>query len=811
MFLGLLCLLPVISLQAASAAAPETPTRLDASPSLSPSPAPVTLKVDPEAGSPDPISLSPSGQLVIPRLAAAPKLNDFLTAPIDPVAATMLHIHRFVENYPVDGLEPLEQTDAYLGYTHEYFYAAFVCEENDPKLVRAHMLQRDSLADDDNVQIMLDTFHDQRRAFLFASNPFGIQADALYSEQSGFDYSFDTVWDTWARRTPTGYVVLFRIPFASLYFAKADPGEMRTWGIILIRNVSHSNESDFWPRNSHNIAGRLTQSMEVDGFRDIEHGQNHQFQPYTLARNQRTLNSINPVYPFISSRRLQGSAGLDSKFILHNSLVLDATIHPDFSQVGVNNPAAPNQRFPVYFPEIRPFFIENSSYFLTPFNLYYTDNIVAPQFGARLTGKLGPWAVGLLGVDDQGPGQAIPPGQQGYNSRAYFYAARLNRDVGALSNVGLIYVDREYLDSFNRIGGFDYRARVKSRWTFTGQAVTSETNNLSSGPLGQTSCETGALACSGQAYFQEARYTDLHRNGWIAYTDASAGYVTDTGFFQRPDMRQLNSFMNYTFRPIHGPVLSDSFNFYTERIWDHHGVPLDFYFNPSYNISFKGRTFVSVHYSFGQDRLRPVDYSALPSNLELHGRTLDINFNTSPVTWFFLGGGFSTGKVINYSPPSNTAPVLMNGYSPRIEIKIKPGRFFDLQNSYTYTHYSNPASGKPVYDNHQVVIRWNYQMTKAVSLNLIGQYLSTLPASQYTSNANSKNMFADVLLTYMPHPGTAVYIGYIGNFDNIDPALCTRLSDGTCNANDPILAPTYSSLMNDNKTIYVKLSYLLRF
>lgn len=116
-----------------------------------------------------------------------------------------------------------------------------------------------------------------------------------------------------------------------------------------------------------------------------------------------------------------------------------------------------------------------------------------------------------------------------------------------------------------------------------------------------------------------------------------------------------------------------------------------------------------------------------------------------------------------------------------------------------------------VYDNHELISRWNYQLTKAVSFNLIGQYISTLPDSRYTGLPNSKTLFADALFTYLPHPGTAVYFGYIGNFANINRALCTREQDGLCNTSDPILPPTYSSLMNDSKTIYLKLTYLLRF
>lgn len=762
---------------------------------------------------PSGVMVVPQGtHFVIPRLDAEPRLSDFLGSSLrSPVAKKMLRVSNFIQRFPNDGDRATAPTMAYLGYTHEYLFIAFVCKDKDPNLVRAHLLARDTLGDDDNVEVMLDTFHDQRRAFVFQTNALGIQADALYSEQTGYDYSFDTVWDTWGKRTPTGYVVMMRIPFASLYFANADLGQMRTWGIILERVVSHANEYDYWPRSNHNIAGRLTQDMEVEGFRDVEHGQNLQFEPYTLARSLRQLNTVNQDNPFFEDKHLQGYAGLDAKFILHNSLVLDTTINPDFSQVGIDNPATPNQRFPPYFAEVRPFFIENSSYFMTPVNLYYTNNILTPQFGARLTGKLGPWAIGVLGVDDRSPGQAVPEGSPLSNTRAGNYVARLNRDVGPLSNVGLIFADREYQGSFNRAGGLDYRARVRERWTFTGQAVTTETRNLSNSTPGEQPCALHTLSCSGQAYVQRMSYTDLHRFAWLGYNDTAAGYVTDTGFFRRPDVREPNGYVSYTFRPAHGFVLAHGPGAYAERIWDHHGVPLDFYFNPSYSVNFKARTSASAFLELGQDRLRPVDYSALTQDVEYHSETAGFNFYSSPVSYLAVGGGYYQGTVVNYAPPNNQGPGPVNVASPNLNFEIKPFHAIDLQNDYVFTHFTDLNTGALVYDNHELISRWNYQLTKAASFNLIGQYISTLPDSQLTDLPESKTLFADALFTYMPHPGTALYVGYIGNFANLDRALCTRTSTGQCNLSDPILPLDNSSMMNDGKTIYVKLSYLLRF
>jgi hypothetical protein len=750
--------------------------------------------------------------IVIPRLDAAPKLADFLGSNVrSAAAAQMLRISGFVQRYPEDGSRPSEGTVAYLGYTHDAFYAAFICRDSQPRTIRAHMLARDAQSDDDDVFVMLDTFHDQRRAFLFQSNALGIQTDGLYSEQTGYDFSFDTVWDTWGKRTPQGYVVLMRVPFASLYFANAEPGEMRTWGIVLGRNVSRTNESDYWPQSRHDIAGRLTQDMAVEGFADIERGQNLQFEPYSLARNMRQLNSVDPVNPFFESKPFQAYTGLDAKFILHHSLVLDTTVNPDFSQVGIDNPATPNQRFPPYYAEVRPFFIENSSYFQTPISLYYTDNIVKPQFGARLTGKAGPWAMGVLSVDDRSPGQLVPASDPNANGRAEFYTARVNRDIGKLSDVGLIYADREYVGSFNRAGGFDYRARFGKAWTLTGQAVTSQTKNLSNNTPGEQYCENYALTCSGQAYYQQVSYSDLHWGWWLAYNDNSAGFVTDTGFFQRPDVREPNGRIAYTFRPAQGAILSHGPSLYAERIWDHTGVPLDAYVNPSYSVTFKGRTTISGWAQLGQDRLRPIDYQALAGNVEYPSNQAGFNVYTSPVPYLAIGGGYYQGSAINYSPPGGHGPGPVDVAAPNVNVEVKPFGGADLQNSYVYTHFTDPATGNVVYDNHELISRWNYQLTKAASFNLIGQYIATLPHAEYTDAANSKTLFADALFTYMPHPGTALYVGYIGNFANLDRALCTREQDGMCNPADPILPPTGSSLMNDGKNLYVKMSYLLRF
>lgn len=760
----------------------------------------LSTALNPNPGHKPALPYSPP-HVTIPHLDAAPKLDDFLVAPLrSPVARQMLRVSNFIQRYPEDGMPATEPTVAYLGYTHEYLYIVFVCKDHQPNLIRAHLLQRDLLSDDDFVEVLLDTFHDERRAFLFKTNALGIQADALYTEQQGSDYSFDTVWDTWGRRLPNGYAVMMRIPFASLRFDHEPDGRGRTWGLVLERAITRKNESDFWPQVKHNVAGRLTQEIAVDGFRNIESGKNWQFEPYALAHSVRQLNTTDPLNPFFNDKHLQGYTGLDTKSILHNSLILDMTFNPDFSQIGVDNPAPPDQRFQYYYPELRPFFIENSSFFATPINLYYTPNIVEPQFGQRLTGKVGPWALGILNVDDRSPGLNVPQGSPDYGTRAHFYVGRVNRDVGVQSNVGVIFADRQYLYSFNRDGGVDYRVRLRKRWTMVGQAITTETKHLT------------APWQSGQAYTQSVSYSDLHKSGWLQYKDIAAGYLTETGFFTRPDMRRPNGSFNYTFRPTSGPLLSHGPNVYFERIWSHTGLPLDFYIDPSYNLSFKHRTSLSTFLNLGQDRLRPSDYSALPQNVEYKSHTAGANFYTSPNPAIAVGLIGYAGRVVNYQPAANLGPSPVGVQSGHLNLEVKPLQPLDLSNSYEYDRFTDPDSGNVAYTNHQLVTRWNWQMNKAWSFNWIGEYLATLPDARYTALANSKDVFTDVLLTYLPHPGTALYAGYTTDFQNLNPDLCTRNpATGVCNPIYPILPRTGTSFLNDQRIVYIKLSYLLRF
>lgn len=196
-----------------------------------------------------------------------------------------------------------------------------------------------------------------------------------------------------------------------------------------------------------------------------------------------------------------------------------------------------NQRYPVYFPELRPFFLENANYFSTPISLLYTRNIIHPEFGARLTGKLGHTNLGLLVIDDRTPGEVYAQSDPLYGKHAVFAVGRGSVDLGKGSNLGVIYTDEEFAGSANRVGGLDYTARFNNHWTSTGQSVESSTKNL-------------AAAGARQSYSAgPASYLDFNRSGHSFnfddnFRDFSNGFVTQVGFIQNTNIRANGTHAN---------------------------------------------------------------------------------------------------------------------------------------------------------------------------------------------------------------------------------------------------------------------------
>lgn len=602
----------------------------------------------------------------IPRLERPPVIEDFLEMkPGNGLEGKLAKIEHFIQREPRDGEPATERTEVYLGYSDKNLFVVFVAFDSEPGKIRAHLTRRENIRDDDQVGVMLDSFHDQRRAYSFAVNPLGVQLDQLYTEGQWFDDSFDTLWDSRGKVTSQGYVVWMSIPFRSLRFLPSG----QSWGIILRRRIPRLNEDAYWPRVSVRIEGKLNQEAILQGLEKISPGRNVQLIPYGVFRSFRTLDQRNPSAPFFEKRPGDGAVGLDAKFVLKDRLVFDFTANPDFSHVESDEPQTTvNQRFEVFFPEKRPFFLENSNFFETPINLVFTRRIADPQFGARVTGKLGYYAVGALFADDQSPGKRGPENDPLAGKTAHFGIVRVTRDVGKGSSLGMIFTDRELQNAFNRVVGVDVHLKLRKNWVCDAQAVTSSTRF----PDG-----TNRAGPAYQAY--------LRRDGRKLFFDSlfldnSPGFLTQTGFFRRPDIRRFSNFARYRFRPEGKHFISHGPNVFQLNLWAHDGTPLEQFVNINYLFEFKRQTEFGVFTNTGSERLRPSDFPALLRNQNFPKGHHGIFFFTSffaQVTAFAEAGW---GKAINFGPAVGP-PVSARSNFVASGLTVRPVRRLTIENT----------------------------------------------------------------------------------------------------------------------------------
>ena len=422
----------------------------------------------------------------IPKIERAPELEDFLDMqPAAGWAGRLARVEGFIQRAPDDGKAASQQTEVYLGYDERSLYVIFVAHDNEPGKVRARLDKREGITlDEDQVGIYIDTFHDLRRAYQFECNALGVQDDSTYSEDNDTaDESFDTIWASRGQKTTQGFVVWMKIPFKSLRFRHITE---QTWGVAIWRWIGRRSEGSWWPQVSFKTRGILSQAAIADGMENVSPGRNLQFIPYFSGRAFRAVDARDPVHLAYDSSRADIKAGLDIKIILKDSLVLDLTAKPDFSQVESDDPQTTvNQRFEVFFPEKRPFFTENTSYFDVPMNgsngnnrLLFTRRIADPDFGARLTGRIGKYSIGSLFANDKSPGEIVPPDDPSAGKRAYFEVFRVTRDLPRQSNLGAMFTERRFQAAYNRVLDFDGTFRLDQNWTAALLGARSWTHNL---------------------------------------------------------------------------------------------------------------------------------------------------------------------------------------------------------------------------------------------------------------------------------------------------------------------------------------------
>ncbi|HSL69834.1 MAG TPA: DUF5916 domain-containing protein, partial [Longimicrobiales bacterium] len=403
---------------------------------------------------------APPATVTVPRVEAEAVIDGRLSEPVWEQAA---RLRDFRQYEPVDGRPAEEQTEVLVWYAPDAIHFGVIARDRQPGSIRASRADRDNITGEDHVVIYLDTFNDRRRAFFFAVNPLGVQADGVRTEGASSagrmfggntDYSPDFIFDSKGALTPEGYVIEVRVPFKSLRYPTNGP---QRWGLQIERKTQRTGYTDTWTDVRRASASYLAQAGSIDGLRDLERGVVLEAQPFFTASANGALQEAG-----FERADPTGEVGANAKISFTN-VAIDVTANPDFSQVESDaGQVTLNERFALFIPEKRPFFLEGIELFNTPNQLVYTRQVVAPLGGAKVTGKLGPIGVAhLTAVDEEvtpvclGVCPAILPTRR----NALFNITRLRRDFGSNSTAGLLLTDRSLLenDEYNRVVAADTR------------------------------------------------------------------------------------------------------------------------------------------------------------------------------------------------------------------------------------------------------------------------------------------------------------------------------------------------------------------
>ncbi|MGI9167602.1 MAG: DUF5916 domain-containing protein [Pyrinomonadaceae bacterium] len=437
----------------------------------SPTPEKTTNNSDPATATPDKplnaksekavINLPPekTQPITLPRFDKPPVIDGKLD---DEVWKSGAVFKDFYQWRPSDTSPASARTEVFAGYDSRFLYFAFHAYD-EPSKVRATVAKRDAITDDDAVGIILDTFNDKRRGYELLFNPLGIQQDGFLTEGGDDDFSVDIVMESKGVLTSDGYTVEVSIPFKSLRY---EAGKGKLWGIHLLRQIKHFNgEQDSWMPIPKDQSGLLSQAGHITGLDGISTERTLELIPsLTLSETGRRKAPITPAQINQGGRfvhePLKFDPGLTGKYSITPTVTLDFAVNPDFAQVESDQlVVTANQRFPIFFEEKRPFFLEGIDIFQTQIAAVHTRAIIDPDVAVKLTGKVDRNTFGLLLALDNGPGnfsedERLTANPRFVDKNASVAVLRLKRDIGKSDSfIGFLATHHRFVDRYNELGG----------------------------------------------------------------------------------------------------------------------------------------------------------------------------------------------------------------------------------------------------------------------------------------------------------------------------------------------------------------------
>ena len=670
------------------------------------------------------------------RLATTPVIDGILDD--EAWTGTPLPTGTWLSYNPLHGDQAPQQTTVWVGYDADALYFAFRCDDPEPGGIKTSITRRDNIWTDDWVGLSLDALGTGQVSYHLMVNPSGIQLDMINTIAGYEDTSPDWIWQSAGRVNDRGYAVEIRVPLQTIRFKGGADVNM---GILFWRRVSRTGVSVAWP------------ALEPGKWVFEKHAK--------LAFSDLQARPTREVIPSATFSRAQaretpsewagadntGDLGVSAKWGLTSTITLDATVNPDFSQVESDAfQVEVNQRFPVYFSEKRPFFMEGAGVFNLAGNgqgdasmLYAvnTRNIVDPIFGAKLTGSAGRITFGALTAVDQAPGRTEDPDDRLSGREKFFQVARAQMSLKPGSYAGALATFTNLAGRTNAVAGADVSLKFKGSHQISAFALASTTDDPEQ-----------ADRSSGAAMQANYSYNSRRVNLSTQFEHYDEPFVMDTAFLNRTGVTGGWAYVDYNFYPDKD-----------KHPWIRRIVPFTFLQGGRDRVQ-GGEEYVSVtgaRVSFTRQGFFRAD--VLVSQEPWQGREFEgvrARFfgNVQLFRWLRPYGNVNFGDAIYYD---DLDPFLGRSVNVSAGALFQPNGRFSEDVAYTRIAFDRPSTGDRVYTVNIVNTRTTFQFSKEFALRAIVQYES-----------QRHRVLTDFLGSYEPRPGTVVYAGYGSLYEKRD-------------------------------------------
>jgi hypothetical protein len=664
---------------------------------------------------------------------------------------------------PLHGSRIAQTTRVWVGYDSRYLYFAFQCDDPDPAQIKTSVTRRDNIWNDDWVGFSLDTLGSGQTSYHFMANPSGIQLDMINTASGNEDESPDYIWDSAGHLNDRGYAVEMRVPLASIRFKGGDQVRM---GVLFWRRVSRTGVSVAWPALEpgkwvfEKHASLIFDRLESILTREV-------IPSATFSTDQERDTPAR-----WSAADGHGDLGVSTKIGLTPTVTLDATINPDFSQVESDAfQIEVNQRYPVFFSEKRPFFMEGSGLMTlagsamdsSMIAAVHTRRIVNPSVGIKLTGSAGRLQFGTLSALDD-----VPSGFEGRLDveDRLFNIARAQYSPGEGNYVGAIATDMESGADFNRVAGSDLSWRVGSRQRVTAMILYSNSQ-------GTEGSNSGGLAGSASWTYSTRRQ---NIQGFIEHYDRE--FRMDTAFYNRVGFTSGWGYTDWNFYPGKGRfawIRRITPFIYSQAGEDRIAGGSERVTVPGIRMNFTRQGFLRVDKIIGHEPWQHQRFTL--SRPRIQGQI-------QPFRWIRVSGNLNWGAATFYD---EVAPFAGWSRNTSFDVSWQPTTRINQSIGYTRVDFRHADTRERVYDLDLVNTRTTFQFTKQFFVRAIAQYDSL-----------RARVLTDYLASYELRPGTVAYVGYGSLYERRD-----YLGDAWISG-----AGDY---LGTRRGFFMKASYLYRF